>query len=47
MFDFMLTGEQRALRDEVPRQLILDMDADQVRYPRQEEADNAAEKVYE
>jgi hypothetical protein len=42
MFDFMLTGEQRALRDEVrtfvreevPRQLILDMDADKVRYPR-------------
>lgn len=43
MFDFMLTGEQRALRDEVrafvreevPRQLILDMDADKVRYPRE------------
>ena len=42
MFDFMLTDEQRALRDEVrafvrdevPRQLILDMDADEVRYPR-------------
>lgn len=37
----MLTKEQRALRDEVrdfvmavPRQLILDMDADRVQYPR-------------
>jgi alkylation response protein AidB-like acyl-CoA dehydrogenase len=38
----LLTDEQRALRDEVrafvrdevPRQLILDMDADEVRYPR-------------
>jgi alkylation response protein AidB-like acyl-CoA dehydrogenase len=43
MFDFMLTDEQRALRDEVrafarekvPRQLILDLDADRVRYPRE------------
>jgi len=41
MFEAMLTGEQRALRDEVrefvrsvPRQLILDMDADRVKYPR-------------
>jgi acyl-CoA dehydrogenase len=41
MFEAMLTEEQRALRDQVrefvrgvPRQLILDMDADQVRYPR-------------
>ena len=41
MFEAMLTKEQRALRDEVrefvrsvPRQLILDMDADQVKYPR-------------
>jgi acyl-CoA dehydrogenase len=41
MFDAMLTTEQRLLRDEVrdfvksvPRQLVLDMDADQVRYPR-------------
>jgi len=40
MFEAMLTEEQRALRDEVrefvrlvPRQLILDMDADRVRYP--------------
>ncbi len=41
MFEAMLTGVQRTLRDEtrdfvrsVPRQLILDMDADRVRYPR-------------
>jgi len=41
MFEAMLTDEQRALRDQVrefvrsvPRQLILDMDADRVRYPR-------------
>lgn len=41
MFDAMLTEKQRALRDEarefvktVPRQLILDMDADRVQYPR-------------
>ncbi len=42
MFDAILTPDQKNLRDEVrafvrevPRQLILDMDADQVRYPRQ------------
>jgi acyl-CoA dehydrogenase len=42
MFDAILTTEQKALRDEVrsfvkgvPRQLILDMDADRVRYPRE------------
>lgn len=42
MQDAMLTPAQRALRDEVrefvrrvPRQLILDMDADRVRYPRE------------
>jgi alkylation response protein AidB-like acyl-CoA dehydrogenase len=42
MLDEILTPEQKTLRDEmrafvkgVPRQLILDMDADQVRYPRQ------------
>jgi acyl-CoA dehydrogenase len=42
MFDAILTTEQRLLRDEVrafvkgvPRQLILDMDADRVRYPRE------------
>ena len=41
MFEAMLTEEQRALRDEVrefvlsvPRQLILDMDAERVKYPR-------------
>jgi acyl-CoA dehydrogenase len=41
MLDAILTAEQRYLRDEVrdfvksvPRQLILDMDADRVRYPR-------------
>ena len=41
MFEAMLTEDQRALRDQVrafvrsvPRQLILDMDADRVRYPR-------------
>ncbi len=42
MLDAILTGEQVKLRDEVrafvkrvPRQLLLDMDADQVRYPRE------------
>ncbi|MCL7451457.1 MAG: acyl-CoA/acyl-ACP dehydrogenase [Anaerolineae bacterium] len=42
MFESMLTPEQKQLRDEVrdfvksvPRQLILDMDADRVRYPRE------------
>jgi alkylation response protein AidB-like acyl-CoA dehydrogenase len=42
MYDFLMTEEQRKLRDEVrdfvkwvPRQLILDMDADRVRYPRE------------
>ncbi|MGD1995687.1 MAG: acyl-CoA dehydrogenase family protein [Anaerolineae bacterium] len=41
MFEPMLTDDQRVLRDQVrefvqsvPRQLILDMDADRVRYPR-------------
>jgi acyl-CoA dehydrogenase len=41
MFEAILTAEQRALREQtrdfvrsVPRQLILDMDADKVRYPR-------------
>ncbi len=42
MLDILLTDEQRKLRDEVrsfvreevPRQLLLDMDADKVRYPR-------------
>jgi acyl-CoA dehydrogenase len=42
MFDAILSAEQKQLRDEVrafvagvPRQLILDMDADRVRYPRE------------
>src|SRR5512135_3261715 len=43
MLDILLTEEQRHLRDkvrafvrtEVPRQLLLDMDADKVRYPRE------------
>jgi len=42
MFEAILTPEQQKLRDEmrtfvkgVPRQLILDMDADKVRYPRE------------
>ncbi len=42
MFDFLLSDEQRALREEVrdlvrwvPRQLILDMDADRVRFPKE------------
>ncbi|MCL4530793.1 MAG: acyl-CoA/acyl-ACP dehydrogenase [Chloroflexi bacterium] len=43
MSDFILTTEQRDLRDEarafvskeVPRQLLLDMDADKIRYPRE------------
>jgi acyl-CoA dehydrogenase len=42
MIDAMLSDTQRSLRDEarefarsIPRQLILDMDADKVRYPRQ------------
>ena len=42
MLDILLTPEQRTLRDEartfareVPRQLLLDMDADKVRYPRE------------
>lgn len=43
MSDATLTTGQRALRDEartfareeVPRQLLLDMDADKVRYPRE------------
>ncbi|MGI6398695.1 MAG: acyl-CoA dehydrogenase family protein [Desulfomonilia bacterium] len=42
MFDFMMTDEQKRLRDEaraftkwVPRQLILDMDAEKVQFPRE------------
>lgn len=42
MFDFLMTEEQLKLRDEVrdlarsiPRQYILDMDADKIKYPRE------------
>jgi alkylation response protein AidB-like acyl-CoA dehydrogenase len=42
MYDFLLTPEQRTLRDEarqlvrwVPRQLVLDMAADRVRFPKE------------
>ena len=42
MFDCLLTGEQKALREEVrdlvrwvPRQMILDMDEDKVRFPKE------------
>ena len=42
MIEAMLTESQKTLRSEVrelvksvPRQLILDMDADKVRYPRE------------
>lgn len=42
MFDYLLTAKQRQLRDEVrdlvkwvPRQMILDMDADKITFPRE------------
>jgi butyryl-CoA dehydrogenase len=42
MFDFMMTKEQLALRDEVrdlvkwvPRQMVLDMDADKIKFPKE------------
>lgn len=42
MFDFMLSPEQLAIRDEVrdlvkgvPRQMILDMDGDRIRFPKE------------
>jgi butyryl-CoA dehydrogenase len=42
MFDYMLTPEQLKIRDEirdlvkwVPRQMILDMDADKIRFPKE------------
>ncbi len=42
MFDFIMTGEQEKLRDEarefsrwVPREMILDMDSEKVRFPRE------------
>lgn len=41
MFDFLLTDEQKRIREEardlvkwVPRQMILDMDADKIRFPK-------------
>jgi acyl-CoA dehydrogenase len=53
MADFVLTGEQPGLRDEarsfarhkVSRQLLLDMDAEQVRYPRKYIEDLAAQHL--
>lgn len=52
MIEVMLNESQRRLRDEmrefvkaVPRQLILDMDADKVRYPRQFLEDAARRKL--
>ena len=52
MLESLLSEEQRALRDEVrafvknvPRQLLLDMDADRVRYPRQYVEDAAQRKL--
>jgi acyl-CoA dehydrogenase len=52
MLEPLLTGEQRALREEVrafvqsvPRQLLLDMDADRVRYPRQYVEEAARRKL--
>ena len=41
MFDFLLNDEQKALREEardlvrwVPRQMILDMDAEKIKFPK-------------
>jgi acyl-CoA dehydrogenase len=52
MFESMLTEDQRKLRDEarafvrsVPRQLILDMDADRVQYPRDFVREAALQKL--
>ncbi len=52
MLEAMLTPAQRALRDEVrdlvkwvPRQLILDMDDDRVRYPREYVAEAARRRL--
>jgi acyl-CoA dehydrogenase len=52
MFEAILTTEQKDLRDEmrafvkgVPRQLILDMDADRVRYPRHYVEDLARQQL--
>lgn len=42
MFDYLLTEEQLKIRDEVrslvrwvPRQMILDMDADKIKFPKE------------
>ena len=42
MFDFILSSEQKKLRDQarefskwVPRDMILDMDADKIRFPKE------------
>ncbi|MCL5123935.1 MAG: acyl-CoA/acyl-ACP dehydrogenase [Deltaproteobacteria bacterium] len=42
MFDFLLTAEQKKIRDEaqdlvkwVPKQMILDMDADRIKFPKE------------
>ena len=42
MFDFIMTEEQKKLRDEardftkwVPRQMILDMDAEKIQFPHE------------
>ena len=42
MFDFLMTPEQLQLRDEtrdlvkwIPREYILDMDADKIKYPKE------------
>ena len=42
MYDFLLTEEQRRVRDEardfvkwVPRQMILDMDTDAIKFPKE------------
>ncbi len=52
MLDVLMTKEQRELRDEarafareVPRQLLIDMDADKVRYPREYLQNLAARKL--
>ena len=52
MIESLLSKEQKALRDEVrafvqavPRQLLLDMDEDRVRYPRQYVAEAANRKL--
>ena len=52
MLEPLLTAEQRALRDEVrdfvksvPRQLLLDMDAEKVRYPREYVQEAARRKL--